>query len=504
MTIDTKTENFILRAKEKHGDKYDYSKVVYTRAQEKVLIICKKHNLEFLQVADSHVRLGMGCKVCGYESNKTNNLNIKKTTEQFISESKAIHGESTYDYSKTVYSGKASKLILTCKVHNTDFEVIPNNHISAKSGCKLCGIEKAHTPFKKLASTFIEDSMRLHGDSFDYSKVDYKSNKDKVTLICKKAGHIFDIRPDGHLSRGDGCPHCSGSNQEDSFKEFILSIYPSARFNDRTIIKPLELDVVLDDIKIAFEYNGLYWHSEAQGKGKNYHIGKTISCNKSGYRLIHVLEDEWLYKTDIVKSRISHILGVSGTKYHARKLSIRQVSFGESETFFNNNHIQGSPSYLKYGYGLFNGSDMVACMSFCTPRFNCVEDKNDYTIELLRYASSGAVVGGFSRLLKHFTKEHANYTRVVSFSDKRWSEGGVYSTNGFSYEYTDRPGYDYIDSTGHRLGRHNYMKHKLPKLFKNFDPLLSEWENCRNNRVYRIWNCGMDKWALNMPTATIA
>jgi len=153
---------------------------------------------------------------------------------------------------------------------------------------------------------------------------------------------------------------------------------------------------------------------------------------------------------------------------------------------------------------LFEGTELLACMTFCAPRYKSKKDTEVSTIELLRYATKGSVVGGFSKLLSYFIKNHTEYSRVTSYSDRRWSVGNVYQVVGFNKESTSTPSYDYVDAKGGRYGRQTYMKHKLEKILKVYNPKLSEVENCKNNRLYRIWNCGMDKWVLTLPEVLVS
>lgn len=132
----------------------------------------------------------------------------KKTTEQFIKEAQNIHNNK-YTYEKTVYTGAFNKVIITCPKHG-DFLQIPHDHLQGK-GCKSCMCDKAKLRNLSNTQEFIEKAKRIHGDKYDYSKVDYKDAKTKVCIICPKHGEFYQT-PDRHL-RGQGCPKCSGKNK---------------------------------------------------------------------------------------------------------------------------------------------------------------------------------------------------------------------------------------------------------------------------------------------------
>jgi len=196
------TEEFIEKAKIVHGDKYDYSKVNYTTSNNNIVIICTKHG-EFIQRASHHLR-GVGCSKCAG--------NFKSNTENFIKKSKIKHGDK-YDYSKVNYINNNSKVTIICPDHG-EFKQRPTNHLRG-DGCPKCGgSEKSNT------EKFIEKSKMIHGNKYDYSKVNYINRKTNVNIICPKHGE-FEQTPNVHL-RGSNCPYCSGVKVPTS-EEFIIN-----------------------------------------------------------------------------------------------------------------------------------------------------------------------------------------------------------------------------------------------------------------------------------------
>jgi hypothetical protein len=186
------TEQFIVKAKLKHGDKYDYSKVKYINAKEKVIIICKEHG-EFLQNPDNHLRYE--CKKCSII--KTVNK-CRSNNEQFIEKAKLKHGDK-YDYSKVEYNNNSTKVIIICKIHG-EFLQTPNGHFNG--GCAKCA-----GCCKNTSDEFIEKATQIHGDNYDYSKVEYIGAKIKIIIICKEHGDFLQT-PTNHLA-GNECNKCS-------------------------------------------------------------------------------------------------------------------------------------------------------------------------------------------------------------------------------------------------------------------------------------------------------
>ena len=198
------TEEFIKKAREVHGDKYDYSKVEYVNTRTKVCIICPEHG-EFSQRPSDHIN-GHECPQCGKEKNKKSR---SKNIVQFVEEARKVHGDK-YDYSKVKYVNGTTKVTIICPEHG-EFQQRPLNHLNGQ-GCPQCvGREKLNT------KEFIKRAREVHGDKYDYSKVNYVNNRTKVTIICPEHGEFLQ-RPSGHLS-GKGCKKCSIDSNADSSRK---------------------------------------------------------------------------------------------------------------------------------------------------------------------------------------------------------------------------------------------------------------------------------------------
>jgi superfamily II DNA or RNA helicase len=195
MTNKFTNDDFIRSARKVHGDKYDYSKVVYKNNKTDVCIICPIHG-EFYQTPNSHLK-GRGCPICGGTK--------KSTKEDFIIKAKQVHGDK-YDYSKVVYVNNQIKVCIICPIHG-EFYQTPKTHLSG-SGCPKCSGNKKYTK-----EDFVQESSKVHGYKYDYSKVEYKNNKTDVCIICPIHGEFYQA-PKNHLS-GQGCPICAnGFNKE--------------------------------------------------------------------------------------------------------------------------------------------------------------------------------------------------------------------------------------------------------------------------------------------------
>lgn len=224
------TDEWIIKAKEVHGDKYDYSKVKYKKSDEKINIICKIHG-EFEQIPSSHLRTN-GCSKCTSK--------YQYTTNEWINIAKNIHKDK-YDYSKVNYKNSKIYIIIICKVHG-EFKQMPYEHLQS-NGCPRCGIIDRGINLRKTNEEFIEQAKYVHKDKYDYSKVEYIGNKNKIMIICKIHGEFEQI-PYHHL-RGCGCPKCNNCPSCELFRtNGKLCEYCKPQKDNKLYQKTKEMDVV--------------------------------------------------------------------------------------------------------------------------------------------------------------------------------------------------------------------------------------------------------------------
>jgi len=309
---------------------------------------------------------------------------------------------------------------------------------------------------------------------------------------CNKSSRIlnsrFNIR---RRNKIDPCIICNNYNtgtsrDENEVSNFIESLGIINIKNDRKLLNGMEIDILIESKKIAIEYNGLYWHSELNTPN-NYHLRKKTMCESMGINLIHIWEDDWRDKKEIVKSRIINILGITPKKIYARKCTIKAVNYTETKKFLNANHIQGFCSY-KHSFGLYYEENLVAISTFGRRKINGAAET-----ELLRFCSMvyTNVIGGFSKLFKHYT-ELEDCQSVITFADRSWSvKDNTYIQNGFNFISETKPGYWYIVEKT-RKHRYNYRKSIL--VSEGFDPELTESQIMMDRGILRIYDCGHLKY----------
>lgn len=244
---------FIELAQSIHGNKYDYSKVEYKDIKTKVCIICQIHG-EFWQTPEKHIRRKQGCPKCCIEQRANKR---RCSTEEFIKKARQINGDK-YDYSKVNYRDNSTKVCIICLVHG-EFWMTPNKHLLGQ-GCPLCKGDKIRQKLSLGEDEFIKRSKEIHGNKYDYSKVDYINNSTKVCIICPKHGEFWQT-PINHLN-GKGCSLCNNKFRgaeynlyQELTKEFtnIEIIY---QYYNKDLFGTLSIDIFIPQYNIAIEYQG--------------------------------------------------------------------------------------------------------------------------------------------------------------------------------------------------------------------------------------------------------
>jgi len=314
---------------------------------------------------------------------------------------------------------------------------------------------------------------------------------------CEKHGEYqLGLSAFYHRMRSDSilCPECNKLGRftglEKELVSFIKNNYNGIiEENKRSLFNnEIEIDIFLPDKNLAFEFNGLFWHCELN-KDKNYHLNKTEKCEKLGIHLIHIYEDDWLFKNNIVKSRILNLLDKS-MRIYARKCEVKKIEDNKLiKKFLEENHIQGYVG-SKYKYGLYYNDELVSIMIFGNPRI--LMNQNNQHLELLRFCNKNGVnvIGGASKLFKHFIYE-VKPESILSYADRSWSQGNVYLKLGFNLVSITKPNYHYIIERQKKY-RFNYAKYKL--INQGFDCNKTEHEIMLERKMYRIYDSGSLKF----------
>lgn len=303
---------------------------------------------------------------------------------------------------------------------------------------------------------------------------------------CESCEYTFRRRLSNMLVSSGQCPSCAPrgvSIGESEVCDFLSSLgIDSIERNNRDLIAPRELDIVLPDHKIAIEYNGLYFHTE-KFREPEYHKEKTEACAAIGYRLIHIFSDEWEDKRPIVESMLRHAVGKTERRLSARKCFVRELRTNANYSdFFEKNHISGNAT-ASHAFALYHEDEMVACLSLRVP------PRAPDSFEIARFATlkNHVVSGGFSRLLKRAIEysRAENKKNIVTYSHIANGTGNIYDSSGF--EFVKETDIDYWYTDG------KIREHRLRYRAKDGK---SEREIAQELGVHRIYGCGSRSYCL--------
>lgn len=301
---------FIEKAKEVHGDKYDYSKVEYERSDTKVCIICPEHG-EFWQCPINHIN-GQGCKKC-YSVKRTGCYDL--TTAEVIEKAKEVHGDK-YDYSKTEYKGLKRKMVIICPEHG-EFEQVAYDHLRGFK-CSKCKSDEDRLTVEQ----FIEKAREIHGEKYDYSKVEYVNNHTKVCIICPEHGEFLQC-PSHHLL-GCGCQKCHRSRMEKTIAVMLQNnnIKFIEQYKPKWIGRQ-SFDFYLPDYNIVIECQGLQHIKNIKKFGGNMQdmierdTRKKQLCIENSLNMVYIIQtkyvDDFLHVSNIYNN--DNVLSIKNV-YH--------------------------------------------------------------------------------------------------------------------------------------------------------------------------------------------
>lgn len=325
-----------------------------------------------------------------------------------------------------------------------------------------------------------------------------------IKLYCKRCNkeikiqkQLFDKRIVSDVFPCTNCVSLKGgrSQAEKQLCEFLTELGINFTTNVRNLIHPKEVDIFVPDFKIAIEYNGMYWHSDKHERiNPLYHKEKTELCERQGIQLIQIWENDWLYKKNIVKSRLKNIFHKNVKKIHGRKCCVSFVSSKECRDFFDNNHLQGFVG-AKYYVALKFQNEIIACASFGSLRKCLGSESKDNSYELIRLCNkiNTVVIGSANKMFTFFIKQ-VKPIFILSYAKREWSttiNKTVYDVMGFKFEGTTKPNYMYYknDVVFHRF---NFRKNVLVE--QGFDANKTEKQIMEERGFLKIHDVGNLKY----------
>ena len=453
------------------------------------------------------------------EVNQKRSENIKKTWKKKIEENVNIVSEIVKKRKNTTERKHGDERYNNPeKMQQTKLERYGDKGYHNIEKMKKTMITKYGVEFPSSSKEILEKREKLRNERmsskvndwlerFDLKLIEvYDGAHTRANFICLKCNNIFESSWN-EIQQGRICQKCRpiDLNILTMPQKDILSFVRSLGFerilvNDRTIISPWELDIVVEDVKVAIEYCGFYYHSDKMIEETRktlkdpteYHFMKRLMTMKKGYRLVTIFEDEWKENRDILFSRLKQILGKnSGEKIHARKCIIKPISGKIKNEFLKKYHLLGDDkSTIKLG--AFYKKDLVGVMTFSYGRPSKGSKKTDGVMELNRFCTKfDCVIPGLASKLLAFYKRNYEWNEIFSYADLRWSNGDMYRKIGFKSDEKITLDYWYIDiNSVKRLHRYPFRK------TKDEPREIPEWILRRCQGLLRIFGCGILKFTL--------
>lgn len=323
-------------------------------------------------------------------------------------------------------------------------------------------------------------------------------NKFNVDCRCHKCGEIYNITKQNLYERTkrnyEVCTICnpigqsSASGYEKEICEYLVELKIDFTTSNRILKNNKEIDILAKEYNLGIEFDGVYWHNELFVPN-DYHLNKTLEAQEIGIELLHIFEDEWLYKKDIVKSILKNRFHKIDQVIYARKCNIIPINNSICSKFLEDNHIQGNVN-SKVRLGLFFENKLVSVMTFSKGRI-LVGGKSDEW-ELTRFCNllNYNIIGGADKLFNYFLKVYKP-ENIISYSDIRLFNGGLYKKLGFTEIHKSKPNYWYVINDM-RYHRFNFRKSQLVK--DGFDKNKTEKQIMFERKIYRIYDCGCVRW----------
>lgn len=289
----SKTKIFIQKAVDVHGDKFDYSNVIYNKSTDKVSIICNLCKFSFMTLPHNHLN-GRGCKKCQY-----NNLsqNQPKTKDWFVKEATKIHGDK-FDYKDSEYVNHKTSITIYCNQCKSHFKQRAGSHLSGR-GCKQCQYDFLPQNQCKDVEIFEYQCSKLHNDKYEYFQ-DYNGGRKKIKIYCKACKNTFYQSGHAHLLKEQGCPFCYSSKGEDKIASILqdnfIEFERQKTFPDCKSKLSLRFDFYLPSKNICIEYDGELHYYPISYFGGIKHLQETNErdkiknkyCEQNGIRLIRI------------------------------------------------------------------------------------------------------------------------------------------------------------------------------------------------------------------------
>ena len=490
---------------------------------DKVDFICPKHgifNTTVGYITCSGKKTGVGCPECGKERqlenySKTMHKKRPEYPQWFIDD---IAKEEAKERARNREITKRDKILFHCKKHGDYLQLVANHlkNVGAdgRFGCRKCAKEFVSEKIKKIRfderpeypEWFIDDLANEKDKQKAINKT--LSSKDFVEFICPIHGNYFQTVNNHFVfstQKGRcGCPKCAArkSKPEDELFEIIKKLDNKAKQRNRCVLKntktghSLELDVLSRDYKLAFEFNGNFWHSKHHQK-TSYHFFKYEECINKDLRLFTIFQKDWDTNKEKTINYIKQLF-IKKLRVYARKTELRKIDNTIVSNFYKEYYLNNTDTQYDISYGLFVNDELLSAMSFSR-----LENQNEWLLQKYCVKFGITILGGANKLIKYFKKEFQPIS-ITTYSDCCYFNGNIFDKLGFIFKGYLKDDY-YWFYNGEYIEKKDcaeiILKQKYPNLYalaiKEKEKPIEEFI-MRKLKFYKIERIGLKIWQWNI------
>lgn len=371
---------------------------------------------------------------------------------------------------------------------------------------------------KKSADTLIRNLVDSGQLNPDY--IEFRNNPENYIMshyldppTCSKLSEEFNVDSTSiySLIHAAGIEHLvapsSMSRIEEEIKDVLQLADPTMDIvlHDRAVIKPQEIDIYLPDYSFGIECNPTWTHNSSiknpwggEPKSYKYHYNKSKMAEDSSISLFHIFGYEWTNKRDIIISMILSRVGLNQRRVFARDTYICSIDNNEMKSFLSHNHLIGAGSFpIRYGLRLRGTNELVSVMTFNKMRKTIGVQDDSYELSRFCNLLNTTVIGGASKLFKHFVQDHPEVNSTVSYSDVAHTSGKLYEMLGFEQEVHSDPNYVWVDlRTDVAVNRLNTQKSNIKKFLKDeaIDLTKTEKQIMVEHGFVQVFDSGTIRW----------
>jgi Zn finger protein HypA/HybF involved in hydrogenase expression len=318
-----------------------------------------------------------------------------------------------------------------------------------------------------------------------FTKEEYLGHNKEHKWKCSKCDNIFIDNMKNHIPL---CPKCyiispnGKSKYEYEISDWLnylnINNISNKRFYENNKYK-YEIDIFLPDFNIGIEFDGIYWHSELKGKDKNYHVNKTdYFNNKHNINIIHIFEDEWKLKKNIIKSIIKNKLNISDNKINSNKCIIKEIDTEVTKKFIQKNNIHVYDN-SNINLGLFHNNKLISIMTF-------KKNTNNWLLDIYSVKINHYINNGFNKMILYFKEKYNN--SIITYLDRKYFNNYIYPN--FNIKSITKPNCYYFKHGSELIHSNYYTITKLKSILETYNEKLNIWDNMQINGYNRIWDCG--------------